>query len=87
MLRTNYRNNVEPLGYKAFLVGVDRSACAKYKVALDQILLAEVFGELGHFERAAPTVFPLADLRSSSPLRLGFAVTARRPTDPHQREE
>ena len=39
MLRTNYRNNVDPLGYKAFLVGVDRSACAKYKVALDQILL------------------------------------------------
>src|SRR4029077_15532414 len=37
----HYRNNVEPLGYKAFLVGVDRSACAKYKEALDQILPAE----------------------------------------------
>jgi len=37
----HYRNNVEPLGYKAFLVGVDRSACAKYKEALDQILPTE----------------------------------------------
>jgi type I restriction enzyme R subunit len=37
----HYRNNVEPLGYKAFLVGVDRSACAKYKDALDQILPPE----------------------------------------------
>jgi type I restriction enzyme, R subunit len=33
----HYRNNVEPL-YKAFLVGVDRSACAKYKETLDKIL-------------------------------------------------
>jgi type I restriction enzyme R subunit len=34
----HYRDNVEPLGYKAFLVGVDREACAFYKEALDQIL-------------------------------------------------
>ena len=31
----HYRENVEPLGYKAFLVGVDREACAHYKKALD----------------------------------------------------
>lgn len=31
----HYRENVEPLGYKAFLVGVDREACAHYKHALD----------------------------------------------------
>lgn len=31
----HYRGNVEPLGYKAFLVGVDREACAHYKHALD----------------------------------------------------
>jgi type I restriction enzyme R subunit len=31
----HYRQNVEPLGYKAFLVGVDREACAHYKHALD----------------------------------------------------
>ncbi len=34
----HYRENVEPLGYKAFLVGVDREACAHYKRALDQLL-------------------------------------------------
>lgn len=34
----HYRENVEPLGYKAFLVGVDREACARYKHALDEFL-------------------------------------------------
>jgi type I restriction enzyme, R subunit len=34
----HYVKNVEPLGYKAFLVGVDRPACAKYKKALDKYL-------------------------------------------------
>ncbi len=37
----HYRENVEPLGYKAFLVGVDREACALYKKALDKYLPAE----------------------------------------------
>jgi type I restriction enzyme R subunit len=37
----HYLENVEPLGYKAFLVGVDREACALYKKALDQILAPE----------------------------------------------
>jgi len=37
----HYRENVEPLGYKAFLVGVDREACALYKKALDRYLPAE----------------------------------------------
>jgi type I restriction enzyme R subunit len=37
----HYRQNVEPLGYKAFLVGVDREACAHYKHALDQFLPPE----------------------------------------------
>ncbi|ACH83215.1 type I restriction endonuclease subunit R [Acidithiobacillus ferrooxidans] len=37
----HYRENVEPLGYKAFLVGVDREACAHYKRALDQFLPPE----------------------------------------------
>lgn len=36
----HYTANVEPLGYKAFLVGVDREACAYYKHALDQFLPA-----------------------------------------------
>jgi len=37
----HYAKNVEPLGYKAFLVGVDRPACAKYKAALDRYLPPE----------------------------------------------
>jgi type I restriction enzyme R subunit len=37
----HYRENVEPLGYKAFLVAVDREACALYKKALDEILPTE----------------------------------------------
>lgn len=37
----HYRENVEPMGYKAFLVGVDREACALYKKELDKHLPAE----------------------------------------------
>jgi type I restriction enzyme R subunit len=37
----HYKENVEPLGYKAFLVGVDRPACAMYKEALDKYLPTE----------------------------------------------
>lgn len=37
----HFREFVEPLGYKAFLVAVDREACAKYKQALDQHLPPE----------------------------------------------
>jgi len=37
----HYKQNVEPLGYKAFLVAVDRPACAKYKAALDTYLPPE----------------------------------------------
>ena len=37
----HFRENVEPLGYKAFVVGVDREACALYKEALDKVLPPE----------------------------------------------
>ncbi|MDX9911438.1 MAG: HsdR family type I site-specific deoxyribonuclease [Phycisphaerales bacterium] len=37
----HFRENVLPLGYKAFLVGVNREACAKYKKALDKHLPPE----------------------------------------------
>ncbi|MDA8040350.1 MAG: HsdR family type I site-specific deoxyribonuclease [Actinomycetota bacterium] len=37
----HYRSNVEPMGYKAFVVGVDREACALYKDALDRYLPPE----------------------------------------------
>ncbi|MBI4676253.1 MAG: HsdR family type I site-specific deoxyribonuclease [Elusimicrobia bacterium] len=37
----HFRQNVEPLGYKAFLVGVDREACALYKTELNKLLPAD----------------------------------------------
>ncbi len=37
-LTEHFRNNVEPLGYKAFLVAVDREACVMYKEILDRYL-------------------------------------------------
>jgi len=41
MVADHFRQNIEPLGYKAFLVAVDREACAFYKEALDAILLPQ----------------------------------------------
>jgi type I restriction enzyme R subunit len=49
---SHYLDNVEPLGYKAFLVAVDREACALYKQALDVI-----FSELGLPSDYAQVVF------------------------------
>lgn len=37
----HFKENVLPLGYKAFVVAVNREACAKYKEALDQHLPEE----------------------------------------------
>jgi type I restriction enzyme R subunit len=37
----DFKEKVLPLGYKAFLVAVDREACALYKQALDKLLPAE----------------------------------------------
>lgn len=37
----HFEENVDPLGYKAFMVAVDREACAKYKRALDRYLPSE----------------------------------------------
>lgn len=34
----HFRENVEPMGFKAFVVAVDREACALYKKALDKYL-------------------------------------------------
>ena len=39
-LSGHFKSNVEPLGYKAFLVAVDREACIMYKKILDQYLPA-----------------------------------------------
>ena len=48
----HYQENVEPLGYKAFVVAVDREACALYKEALD-----EIFREQGLPSAYAEIVF------------------------------
>ena len=37
----HFLNTVEPMGYKAFLVGVDREACALYKQEMDKYLPAD----------------------------------------------
>lgn len=37
----HFKENVLPLGYKAFVVAVDREACAMYKQALDKLLPPE----------------------------------------------
>jgi type I restriction enzyme R subunit len=37
----HFKENVLPLGYKAFVVAADREACAKYKRALDELLPPE----------------------------------------------
>ena len=40
-IANHFTENVAPLGYKAFVVGVNREACAKYKRALDKLLPPE----------------------------------------------
>jgi type I restriction enzyme, R subunit len=37
----HFKNTIEPLGYKAFLVAVDREACALYKKEIDKFLPKE----------------------------------------------
>ncbi len=37
----DFKTRIEPMGFKAFLVGVDREACALYKQALDNYLSPE----------------------------------------------
>jgi type I restriction enzyme R subunit len=63
----HFRENVLPLGYKAFLVGVNREACAKYKRALDKLLPPE-WTEAVYTENSADIVErPLvADLQLSA---------------------
>lgn len=51
----HFKENVRPLGYKAFLVAVNREACAKYKLALDKLLPPE-WSEAIYTENAADVV-------------------------------
>jgi type I restriction enzyme, R subunit len=51
----HFKESVLPLGYKAFLVGVNREACAKYKRALDRLLPPE-WSEAVYTENAADVI-------------------------------
>lgn len=72
----HFRENVLPLGYKAFLVGVDRVACAKYKQALDRYLPAEwsevIYTQNPNDEVDRPDVYELqlSDAREKEVRRL-----------------
>ena len=57
----HFRENIEPLGYKAFLVAVDREACALYKEALDKVLPHEyslpIYTSAQHDSEKYPLVY------------------------------
>ncbi len=57
----HFKESIEPLGYKAFLVGVDRQACALYKEALDKLLPPEysvpVYTAAQHDSEKYPLVY------------------------------
>ena len=76
----HFKENVLPLGYKAFLVGVDREACAKYKRALDKLLPPE-WSEAVYTENAADVDRPAARRRAAD-----FAKSARTDVAPTVQE-
>jgi type I restriction enzyme R subunit len=80
----HFKEKVLPLGYKAFLVGVNREACAKYKRALDKLLPPE-WSEPVYTENSADIVDrPLVAELQLSPereadVRLLFKKPAEKP--------
>jgi type I restriction enzyme R subunit len=77
----HFRENVEPLGYKAFLVGVDREACALYKHALDKHLPPEysaVVYTSAHNDPELLTEFKL-DEDAEKQLRKAFVKSEKLP--------
>jgi type I restriction enzyme R subunit len=80
----HFREKVLPLGYKAFLVGVNREACAKYKRALDKLLPSE-WSEAVYTENAADVIerplvaqLQLSDQREAD-VRLLFKKATEQP--------
>lgn len=59
-IATHFKENVAPLGYKAFIVAVDREACALYKRALDKYLPTEYTVPVYTKSAADPIERPLA---------------------------
>ena len=80
----HFRENVAPLGYKAFLVAVNREACAKYKQALDKRLPPEWSAPVYTRDDADPVERPLVAALQLSPeretdMRLLFKKADRNP--------
>jgi type I restriction enzyme R subunit len=65
----HFRDYVEPMGYKAFLVAVDREACGLYKEALDRCLpgeMSRVVISRGHNDPAELRRYHLSDDEEAS---------------------
>lgn len=77
----HYRQNVEPLGYKAFLVAVDRPACAKYKAALDKYLPPEYSAVVytGDYNDSAELKAHHIDSKTEKQIRKDFARFGKLP--------
>jgi type I restriction enzyme R subunit len=78
----HFKENVEPLGLKAFVVGVNREACAKYKRALDTLLPSE-WTEVVYTENAADVIErPLvAELQLSEEREADVRALFKKPTE------
>jgi type I restriction enzyme, R subunit len=76
----HFKESVFPLGYKAFLVAVNREACAKYKQALDKLLPPE-WTEPVYTENAADVIDrPLvAELQLSSEREADVRLLFKKP--------
>ena len=72
----HFREKVEPLGYKAFLVGVNREACARYKRALDRLLPPEW---------TAPIYYESANDVVARPLVAKYQLSAEQEADARSR--
>jgi len=77
----HFKENVEPLGYKAFLVGVDREACALYKKELDRVLppdYSRVVYTSGHNDDKLLAQFKLGEDEEKR-VRKAFAKPGEKP--------
>jgi type I restriction enzyme R subunit len=75
----HYGENVEPLGFKAFVVAVDREACALYKEALDRHLPEEYSRVV--YTRITEMPSSCAGIISMMRKRNGCARPSARPTN------
>ena len=66
----HFQENVLPLGYKAFLVAVDRAACAKYK----NVEVTSFDGLQVDFARASGATFIVRGIRALSDFEFEFEM-------------